>query len=692
MKSKSAKKLRFGILFSILAVGILFLVNEELTGNPLQGAGKTFSLPVFDAFTDVGGSQIDVKCNIKQTTTIVDGSGNIIKELQSTGISGSPSFLNIVNPANNAQEVSVFVIIPKISCNVQGADITIEKSSLTLTARIGVPVYQDSLRYQADISFPATSGGFQTERNLGWFSLSDNDIEAQIPEEDATRTLVFDVTGNVDIHYDQFPTNTMTIPINQGDLQTSWTFTNIGVNETIVDTDGDGIKDNADACPSTKETFNGYNDSDGCPDTVPSTTTEPTPTPEPTVVTKLTCNADNKTWYTYTNASSESCSTAYKLADNTLCKEYDMTGKSCVDPISTSGSTPDTIDAKVKFQVDIKMTPTGLESFQVADDPSPLEVNIPLNALTGSVSGATKRTAEFNVEPRIVFTNSQFFKLVSVVKSNITIEPIVTVKTVDYSLGAKPINFVNSGSGGSGDITLGLSLGDITVKAFDLENKVPTSVIPLGSSANADVRFLVNGDITLRGGDGTFTERVVDVSGADFQITGLTITRSDSTSTPSNTVNCDPATENQITISGINSCIPKGTTSGTVAPKIGDDKVLICTDGSIFDGGFPCTEDYRIAYCGGADSTDCSKPTTSTGDGNIVPPVITPIDTTVCPTSGLQSLSLSDNACVIFGDNTNTNSGKSVSPTSTSDPNLIWYGAIGILVIGLIIFAVKRKA
>ncbi|MEM4663033.1 MAG: hypothetical protein QXM75_03345 [Candidatus Diapherotrites archaeon] len=36
-----------------------------------------------------------------------------------------------------------------------------------------------------------------------------------------------------------------------------------------VDTDGDGIKDEIDQCPKQKETFNGYLDNDGCPDTLP---------------------------------------------------------------------------------------------------------------------------------------------------------------------------------------------------------------------------------------------------------------------------------------------------------------------------------------------------------------------------------------------------------------------------------------
>jgi outer membrane protein OmpA-like peptidoglycan-associated protein len=36
------------------------------------------------------------------------------------------------------------------------------------------------------------------------------------------------------------------------------------------DTDGDGIPDNIDKCPNEPETFNGYQDEDGCPDEVPA--------------------------------------------------------------------------------------------------------------------------------------------------------------------------------------------------------------------------------------------------------------------------------------------------------------------------------------------------------------------------------------------------------------------------------------
>jgi hypothetical protein len=40
------------------------------------------------------------------------------------------------------------------------------------------------------------------------------------------------------------------------------------------DRDGDGIPDKSDACPTQKETVNGYQDSDGCPDTIPTIDTD----------------------------------------------------------------------------------------------------------------------------------------------------------------------------------------------------------------------------------------------------------------------------------------------------------------------------------------------------------------------------------------------------------------------------------
>ena len=48
---------------------------------------------------------------------------------------------------------------------------------------------------------------------------------------------------------------------------------------TNTDTDADGILDSQDGCPTEKETVNGYQDTDGCPDTPPTVVDPPTTLP-----------------------------------------------------------------------------------------------------------------------------------------------------------------------------------------------------------------------------------------------------------------------------------------------------------------------------------------------------------------------------------------------------------------------------
>ena len=131
MKHRQQRNIKFAVMFVVLAGFVGFLVSEELTGNPNLGFAKTFSLPAPDNFVDVGGSQIDVECKLKQELTIVDSDGKTITIKQSSGIIGSPSF-NIVNPSNINQEASVFVVIPKIYCDAKGIGVVVEKSDLKL--------------------------------------------------------------------------------------------------------------------------------------------------------------------------------------------------------------------------------------------------------------------------------------------------------------------------------------------------------------------------------------------------------------------------------------------------------------------------------------------------------------------------------------------------------------------------------
>ena len=61
-----------------------------------------------------------------------------------------------------------------------------------------------------------------------------------------------------------------------------------------VDSDGDGINDDSDSCPSQAETINGYQDSDGCPDTVPVSNTSPIITGISSITTDMNQNVDIK--------------------------------------------------------------------------------------------------------------------------------------------------------------------------------------------------------------------------------------------------------------------------------------------------------------------------------------------------------------------------------------------------------------
>ena len=45
MKHTKQRNIKFAVMFVVLAGLVVFLVSEELTGNPNLGAGKTFSLP-----------------------------------------------------------------------------------------------------------------------------------------------------------------------------------------------------------------------------------------------------------------------------------------------------------------------------------------------------------------------------------------------------------------------------------------------------------------------------------------------------------------------------------------------------------------------------------------------------------------------------------------------------------------------
>jgi|APSaa5957512535_1039671.scaffolds.fasta_scaffold07381_7 hypothetical protein len=505
-----------------------------------------------------------------------------------------------------------------------------------------------------------------------------------IPNTNTQSDLAFYVTGNVLLHYDQLPSNTMTIPITLNDLKSNWAFENIDDSTSDVDSDGDGILDNADECRTQRETFNGYLDSDGCPDGTPIASNPTSPTNTIPTDAEI-CTNNGRAWI----------------------------NNACIDEATANNL----VNGNIKFQVDIKNNDNSHTAFQVADDPSPFPVSVPL-ALTGGVNGDNKRTAEFTIEPRFVNTNAQQHKLTTVTASNITIEPLITIvensETKVYTLGKKPIqDFVKTNGGSISDNSVGLSLGNIVVKASDIENAVPLSVVGLDESSKIKVKFLVDGTIDLLVNDGTFNDvKGIDISGADFDIEGLKVIRGTPTTSggEKTEITCDPAKEYlKSKSSGGFSCVPNGTTPAENASgmcTIGDTSVKceICTDNASGIGGFPCTENYRIDYCSG--TNDCGSPVENktskqvceAGEGiwsgtNDSDGTCSTDNEASCPITVLSIPQIRD-VCVVQPAEgvsvTGGNAGIQIGSTNISQTNIILVLA-GIGVLGIIIAIFKKK-
>ena len=715
MKHSKQRNIKFAVMFVVLVGLVGFLVSEELTGNPNLGAGKTFSLPEM-AWRGTGGAgsspDSNVSCDIKQTLYVSNQKGEVIATVQSSMLDDAIPF-DLVNPSDD-DPVKVFVAIPKIFCTTDNESITVKESNLNLSVYGTTETIKESKTMKLNQKY-STDGGY--ENQLNYFSVSDKTIEKNLPEYRTFQSqLKFDITGNVEIIYDSDPSNVMTIPINTNDITAKWNYKSLADKVAVTDSDNDGIDDKYDRCPNQRETHNNYNDSDGCPDQVPNTSPA-IPIAPVTPVDKNSCNADNKTWYV-ANTGDGVCGQKFMIED-IFCKEYDAqnvnTGSvSCNDPVISDDEKQEdkVIDAEIKFQVDIINNDKTKQAFQVADDPSPFSFDIPLTSLVGGQDGVQKTTASFKVEPRLVIDDPKVHGLTTTKQSNLKIETIVKHDGNEYSLGEKRVsNFITTNGGSISDNQVGFSLGSVTIMASEIQNKVPLTEIEMGSSDYVSVRFLVSGDIGIITNDYGTIKNIydLDISGADFEITNLKIIRGDSNpiANPQKT-NCDNATENVITINGVSSCIPKGSSpidscedtndcANITTPIIGTVGTLICQDNSAIGGGFPCTEEYRINYCGGKDSTFCNVP------NNIIKPVIpeiTPITDEECPNDGIQSLSVVEGMCLVTGGTTTTSGGETttsggngifdLTPNAESD-NYLLYGAIGVGVLGFIAFALKRR-
>ncbi len=680
-RKKNKHQLRnYGIVVSI----ILVFSIVGLTSLPIPGVSadneKTVELPQLDftgATSDNTNSGIFAK--VKQTTYIVDTDGKILISDQSTGIEGNP-LLGFVDPSSG-RDIGGGIIIPKIFIQYESAyqpNITFTPSTLYLTIQNQLPngnwkVTESKSIKTFQFTYGPDSTGATAEVPLASFGFSGSDVYADLPDGSYNSLMRFSVSGDLNFHYTTAPSIAMTIPIGVNDLK-SW-YTAKVTQDGPVDTDGDGINDSVDQCPTNAETYNGYLDTDGCADTAPTTTPEddiPDDT-TPVITDAEQCALDNRIW------------------TNGVCVD---------DPNATPGTggtgTLEAVDAFAVIAVKTNYL-DGSSTNRAFTQDEDGTFNFQLDSLIDDIGGRSKSIGSLAFITYIgSYTDAlQGFKIQS---SDLKYTGSIDIASKVLNVGVK------SGAGGStseaktftvpdSDTTVtfqGIELSRATFTSVDIHNAVKSftsiELVPEGSQRSLDFRVDIAGPVTLSKAGSTVSGNLV---GASATFTGFDLINEVTTKTGSNVYTsfaqaelacggsanvksigggeyqCVPGTvgagsgedckdtEYVIIVEGIETCILKGATEPGEIPSIpgGDD---ICYDvdhprsGSLKQ--LICSAEYRDIWCNGG--FDCEVPPSSTTpkcddtasckpQGPEVP---------VCPdTVGLQTNSIASNVCVFTG-------------------------------------------
>ena len=293
------------VIFGIVIVGsMIFLFQEDIAGQefdirietPLQLTDAGFvpiSLPVGEQIIVVE----EINCKIKQTTLVYGINNRQLLSLDSAGIQGSPFIrLAFLQGGTGQIEVVAYNVNPKIFCSTSNnAPIEVAIKDMQLTVRANYLTVRNAVLETQQVfgSRLLSFGQGQGEQTLVSFPVQVSGLESQLPDQDFPISLTFEITGKINVNYRDFPNIIYQIPIFRADLETFHTIdirkqpeVFIGIvtitcpsgQEDIdpspdsilckpIDTDKDGYPDITDSCPLEPETFNGFEDLDGCPDT-----------------------------------------------------------------------------------------------------------------------------------------------------------------------------------------------------------------------------------------------------------------------------------------------------------------------------------------------------------------------------------------------------------------------------------------
>jgi len=224
------------------------------------------SLPIGENIVEIG----EIFCKIKQSTLVHGVNGKLLETIESTGIAGSP-FIRLAFVTGTEIEVASYNVLPKVFCT-QANNIPIEVfiKEMQLTVRGDYPNVSQQILWTQGVtgSRLLNFGSGQGEQTLVNFYVPMNQVEAKLPNQDFTMLMNFEITGTIVVQYSGFMFEYI-IPIYRADMET---LDQIDIRKaptvtpTALDSDGDKILDSADDCINQPETFNGFQDADGCPD------------------------------------------------------------------------------------------------------------------------------------------------------------------------------------------------------------------------------------------------------------------------------------------------------------------------------------------------------------------------------------------------------------------------------------------
>ncbi len=487
------------------------------------------SLPIGENVVEVG----EISCKIKQSTLVHGVDGRLLETIESTGIAGSP-FIRLAFVTGTEIEVASYNVLPKVFCT-QANNIPIEVfiKEMQLTVRGDYPNVSQQILWTQGVtgSRLLNFGTGQGEQTLVNFYVPMNQVEAKLPNQDFTMLMNFEITGTIAVQYSGFMFEYI-IPIYRADMET---FDQIDIRKATavvtppLDSDGDKILDSADLCPTEPETFNGFDDADGCPDEVPPTEPPIDPNPPETCesvnnidCSKLECESAGGTFVQLplTSILVSSQGTYCKFTNDPMAVVCpDGTLVTSVDrcPALVPVTTEEFLSGQIRLVGSTIYQDLSQDTFVIQEGIffSSIGQIQPLT-VTAVIAGQEREIERIEVDVYYIFPNTADAFATTLVDSDLNFRPTVRITLSEQRIGTPFIGTAGDiGETGKQQIPFGTGTGIgngflLSSKAFlarDIQ-ALGTAVDPItadvliGEGNSAEVKFIV--DIT---GDFTFSRK-----------------------------------------------------------------------------------------------------------------------------------------------------------------------------------------